>query len=226
MTILYYAHQLVNMLIGSLGLRVERKYPRMPDAPTVPDFLLADCRVLSGREQLLELLPRGGIAAEIGVADGSFSEAILSINQPKRLYLVDAWATARYRAALDHVKVRFSREIEAGTIVIERGMSLDAMQKIPNGSLDWVYIDTNHDFFTTRKELSIAERIVKSNGLIAGHDFCNGNPYKALPYGVIPAVCDFCVERNWAMAYLALSPNGHFSFCLRKSDRSAADGSG
>jgi hypothetical protein len=36
-------------------------------------------------------MPRGGIAAEIGVDQGKFSERILQLAQRQRLYLIDPW---------------------------------------------------------------------------------------------------------------------------------------
>ncbi len=63
---LSHAHSLVNAVLGPLGLQLERKSARMPDAPELPPRLLSGCRVLASREQLFSLLPTQGTAAEVG----------------------------------------------------------------------------------------------------------------------------------------------------------------
>src|SRR5687767_6022213 len=48
--------------------------------------------VLTSRQELLRHLPKGGIAAEIGVADGDYSAAILASAEPRELHLIDPWS--------------------------------------------------------------------------------------------------------------------------------------
>ena len=52
---------------------------------------ISNAKLILTREKLLELLPKGGTVAELGVDNGDFSQKILSINQPEKLYLVDFW---------------------------------------------------------------------------------------------------------------------------------------
>ena len=54
-------------------------------------------------------------------------------------------------------------------------------------------------------------------GLIAGQDFTSGNPVRAVPYSVIEACNEFCVQEGWEYTFLTLEPSGHFSFALAKS---------
>ena len=46
---------------------------------------------LTDRNSLIGSLPQGGVIAEIGVANGEFSEIILDRCKPKLLVLVDCW---------------------------------------------------------------------------------------------------------------------------------------
>src|SRR5438128_2636692 len=62
------------------------------------------------RETLLDHLLKGGVVAEIGVNEGEFSEKILSVCQPKKLVLIDVWASKRYHGGLfEKVKNRFAK---------------------------------------------------------------------------------------------------------------------
>jgi hypothetical protein len=201
--------------LGPLGWELRRIAEPLPQCH-VADLTAArfeHCRVLANREALLASLPTGGVVAEIGVADGDFSEKILQINQPSRLLLIDSWDSERFSSGLEKVQSRFQ---ENTRIIIKRGLSLDVLAALAPRSLDWVYLDTVHDYQTTALELIACEKAVKSNGRIAGHDFCIGNPYSRLPYGVIKAVFEFCRSSNWRFEYITLDGNGYFSFCLAR----------
>jgi predicted O-methyltransferase YrrM len=176
---------------------------------------VAAARVIPTREALLDELPKGGIVAEIGVAGGDFSSEILSRCFVERLHLVDSWMSERYAHELEVVQNRFAREISAGMVEVNRGLSEEVLASFPDSYFDWVYIDSDHGYATTIAELSICSRKVKPGGMIAGHDFCVGNVRKRLPYGVVQAVNDFCVANDWGFTYLTVESHGHFSFCLR-----------
>lgn len=181
-----------------------------------------NCRVLPTRMHLLERLPHGGVVAEIGVAFGDFTMQILKRSKPEKLHLVDAWASDRYQHGLAQIRERFSEEIASGAIEINQGLSTQRLCEFPADYFDWVYIDTDHSYATTRDELRLSAQKVKPGGLIAGHDFTSGNPVRAVPYGVIEACNEFCLQEGWEYAFLTLEPSGHFSFALTKSGAAGA----
>ena len=45
----------------------------------------------NGRQELLHLMPKGGVCAELGVWKGDFSQRILDVTSPRELHLVDPW---------------------------------------------------------------------------------------------------------------------------------------
>ena len=63
---------------------------------------IANLKVVLNRNALLGQLPKNGIAAEIGVNRGDFSERIFTLAQPAELHLVDIWETERYHDGLRH----------------------------------------------------------------------------------------------------------------------------
>jgi hypothetical protein len=175
-----------------------------------------NCKVLPDRGELLHELPRRGVAAEIGVAFGDFTEQILERNNPAKLYLIDSWESRRYQEGLARIEQKFATAIAKNSIEIRRGYSTEKLSEFDDNFFDWVYIDTNHSFDTTWKELQLADRKVKKRGQIAGHDFCTGNAIKPVPYGVVEACAKFCREYGWQYAYVTLESHGHFSFCLER----------
>lgn len=175
-----------------------------------------NCKVIPAREDLLDRLPKNGVAAEIGVAFGDFTREIVARTGATRLHLIDMWSSSRYQAGLEQIQDNFAPLIEAGALVINRGMSTEALAQFPDAYFDWVYIDTDHTYPTTRDELVLCRDKVKTGGRIAGHDFTSGNSVTPWPYGVIEACNEFCVAQNWEYEYLTLESHGHLSFCLRQ----------
>ena len=174
------------------------------------------CKVLPNRAELLKQLKRGAVCAEVGVAFGDFSRQIVETCQPQKLYLIDAWEGARYAPGLATVRQALKAPIASGQIDILQGLSTDVLATLPDGFLDWVYIDTDHSFATTYAELQLAARKVKPDGVIAGHDFTAGNVVKPVVYGVIQACAKFSVEFGWRYRFITLDTGGYFSFALEK----------
>jgi hypothetical protein len=212
----------VSAPLRRLGFKIVRLTPpaRAPELPTWAPELSArhvsECRVLPNREAWLATIPEGSTIAEIGVANGDFSEAILRLSKPDRLYLVDAWHTLRFAPGFERVSLRFGEEIKSGRVEIRRGYSTDVLRMFAHGSLDIVYIDTTHAYALTAEELALCEPLIKPHGRIAGHDYCEVNAVMGQPYGVIQAVHEFCLARNWVFDALSLAPDGHMSFSLRR----------
>lgn len=175
-----------------------------------------NCKVLTDRVALLELLPHNAVVAEIGVAFGDFSQQILEIAQPAKLHLIDAWEGERYGSGLETIETKFAAQIKREQVVVSRGYSTDRLAEFPDDYFDWVYIDTSHSYSTTRDELALAEKKVKRGGLIAGHDFCKGNVVAPVVYGVVQACGEFCLNRGWGYKYLTLETHGDFSFCIER----------
>ena len=195
--------------------------PEPIDIRTSPPRLtsrhIKNLRVVKSRSRLLPLMPSNAIVAEVGVDEGNFSEKILSLTQPKVLHLVDAWGSQRFgEEKFNKVRNRFGAEMERGQVVIHRGISWDELQKFPDGYFDWIYLDTSHTYEGTAKELEVSRLKVKPDGLISGHDYSVGNIKKALPYGVIHAVNEFCIGHDWEMIYLTHEPNRYLSYVLRR----------
>lgn len=176
----------------------------------------AACRVLPDRLALLAALPPGGVVAEVGVAFGDYTAEILRLNQPRKLHLVDVWGSARYQAGLDSITAAHAETIAAGGIEINRGLSVDVLPTFADDYFDWIYIDTDHSYDTTYRELVLGAAKVKPGGFIAGHDFCTGNIIAPWPYGVTEACNQFCVDHGWGYRFLTLESHGHLSFALSR----------
>lgn len=192
------------------------KFEAMP-VPEIRFEHVQNGKLLTNREQLLSLLPQNGVVAELGVDHGDFSRKILDITNPSKLHLVDVWQSERYPEKLFHeVSQKFQKEIVAGKVVINRGLSTEVVSQFPHAYFDWIYIDTAHTYSVTKAELESYVPKMKDGGIIAGHDFIVGEIDVPWKYGVIEAVYEFCSEQGWEIIYLTMERGISPSFAIRK----------
>jgi len=142
------------------------------------------------RQAVLRLLPKRAEGAEIGVWQGDFSARILEVAAPRRLHLIDPWQVrtdplhdaawygskagvdleATYQSVLD----RFAPQRQSGQVVIHRAPSEDAMGALPDGSLDFTYVDGDHAYPAVRTDLELAFAKTRPGGLICVDDHQRG----------------------------------------------------
>lgn len=159
-----------------------------------------------GRNDLPSLCHQLGFqrGAEIGVWKGAFSEK-LCLKNPllKELLCVDPWVS--YPAWLDTKNTlpqeqaeRFMAKAyeEARTrlaplsrCTLIRDFSVEAAKQVPDGSLDFIYIDANHTREAVTADLIAWTPKVRAGGFCAGHDY-RMFPNKPTIH-VIEAVQDF-----------------------------------
>lgn len=135
------------------------------------------------RDRMLGQLPKGAIVAEIGVWEGFFSGRIMEICQPATLHLIDPWLympefanTGFGRKKNEHLMEQKWHDVTARfkdqpQVKVHRGLSEVVLGGMPDGALDWVYIDANHNEPFIGNDLALCLAKVKHDGIIAGDDF-------------------------------------------------------
>lgn len=169
------------------------------------------------KEDILPLLPRGGVAAEVGVFKGGFSQKILEVTDPARLHLIDprpeevssGGVAARGDELHEQVLARFQHRIAAGQVAVHRTASTEAAAQFADECFDWVFLDANHGYEGMRRDLEAFYPKVKHGGYITGHDYTDPKGY-----GVIRAVHELIAARP--VHLVALSTDEYPSFVLRK----------
>lgn len=136
---------------------------------------IPDC----GREDLARLFGSLGFerGAEIGVETGNYAEVLCKANPEGHLICVDPWTP--YKGYRDHVGAekldRFFEEtqqrLEPYDVTFMREFSVPASKQIDDGSLDFVFLDANHDFKHIAEDLCAWVPKVRAGGVVAGHDF-------------------------------------------------------
>lgn len=143
------------------------------------------------RDEFPLLFKRMGykVGAEIGVQKGRFSLRLCQVIPDLHLYCVDPWQSyelnPRGRSSdIQDEYYKMTRDLLAPyNVTFLRMMSMEAIGWVPDGSLDFVYIDGNHDFDFVMEDIINWSRKVRVGGIVSGHDY-----YHFTHSGVIEAV--------------------------------------
>ena len=116
------------------------------------------------------------VGVEIGVEEGFFSEELCRVGL--KVYSVDPWVHSpnwryqRTQVEMDKIYERAKKRLSKypnNTII--RKYSMDAVNDFKDGSLDWVYIDGNHEFRYFAEDIYEWEKKVRKGGIVSGHDY-------------------------------------------------------
>lgn len=132
--------------------------------------------------------------AEIGVYEGYFSQVLLDNIPNLNLLSVDPWHRATIHAGLYAGAVKLLSAYPNSTIL--RGFSVDIAALIPDGSLDFVYIDGDHSYECVKDDISNWAAKVKKGGIVAGDDYYK---FKSGNDGVVMAVDEYVKKYGYKL---------------------------
>lgn len=138
------------------------------------------------------------VGVEIGVLEGDNSKSLLHELNIKKLFLIDVWelysgqdTNYEYKGYnMDQCFKKVIRRFKDNEkVVIMKSKSEDAIWNFKDDSLDFVYIDGNHNYKYVYQDLELWTKKIKHQGIIAGHDiFYVKDVYRA--------VKDWCDDYN------------------------------
>lgn len=114
------------------------------------------------------------VGAEIGVQRGIFSVLLCEAIPGLKLYCIDPWLPYRNMPSVRGSEKCFriaTASLAPYNAILLRKTSQDALEDVPDGSLDFVYIDGLHDFDNVMFDVIEWSKKVRSGGIISGHDF-------------------------------------------------------
>jgi hypothetical protein len=148
------------------------------------------------RRKLLKKMPKNSVCAELGVAEGLFSEEIIKITKPKKLVLIDNWEEKKdfsdtikqkeHDLNYNAVKEKFQFN---PVVQIIKGLT-NSINTFPDNYFDWVYIDADHRYEGVKKDLENCYPKIKPGGYIIGDDYLH-ETYGDYILGVVEAVDEF-----------------------------------
>lgn len=201
----------------------------MQNVPALAQRHVDRARLFADRCAMIEgLRPgSGGAIAEVGVAFGTFSEFLLDTLRPTRFVAIDAfrlheipevWGKpiSSYLDGMTHLnfyRQKFARRPE---VQIESGMSYECLSRLPDQSLDMIYIDASHELEFVKRDAEQAVRKVKRDGTLIFNDYIMFDHLNMGPYGVVPVVNDLVVSQGWLVTGFALQFQMFCDIALRR----------
>ena len=160
-------------------------------------------------ECVAESLPENAILVEIGVWQGRsavfMAEKLCELNKPAKFYLVDSFDGGKILAQaaqglatplLEIVKSHLRSAGVADKITdIIASLSVIAARRFEDRSIDFAFIDADHDYASVRADILAWWPKIKVGGLLAGHD------YKSYWVGVAQAVDELVVHHALDFQY-------------------------
>lgn len=160
--------------------------------------------MLKNRLALIELFRDKGfkVGAEIGVFDGYFSEFMCQTIPGLKLYSIDAWEVYpgyrdhKFESSMRNAEVKARERLALFDVDIIKKFSIEAVKDFADDSLDFVYIDGNHEYKFVKEDIEFWAPKVKRGGIIAGDDYYMT---RAGNLGVIQAANEYTEGGGWEL---------------------------
>jgi Methyltransferase domain len=162
------------------------------------DYILNKYQIKLGREYFIDIPQMVGSVdlaklfaelgfkkgVEIGTDRGEFAEVLCKTIPNLYLNCIDPWKAEAYTPGeqpesgenQDFFDDRYhetSQRLLPYNANIIRLTSMQALNNFEDNSLDFVYIDGNHDFLNVTQDIHYWYRKVHPGGIISGHDYVN-----------------------------------------------------
>lgn len=149
------------------------------------------------RNDLAQLFAELGFkrGAEIGVAEGNYSEILLKANPECELLLVDPWhhysenpqgkSKEKHEFAYRET-LRKTKDYPNARIYTQS--SIDVVRSVDSNTLDFVYVDGNHLYDFVSLDLIMWSNKVRSGGIVSGDDYYALDQKRWVGGGVVEAV--------------------------------------
>lgn len=166
------------------------------------------------------------VVAEIGVALGDFSEVMLKSLEPSEfvafdLFTMHEWESVWGRPAkqifngkthLDFYKDRF-RGSNVRTII---GKSDATLLQFPDQYFDVIYVDADHVYEGVKADAYLSDKKLKPDGTLIFNDYIMYDHAADIPYGVVQAVNELIVGREYQVVGFALEMNMFCDIAIRR----------
>lgn len=178
-------------------------------------------------KKILEIVPKNGIIAEIGVLRGEFSEQIRKTCRPRRFYLIDFWQKQDdIRFLIDpcndgdqmthdeNYKTVLKNYMNDDNIKIIKSSSSLASELFVKNYFDMVFIDASKYAEDVLEDFELWWPLIKTNGLICGSNYENTSDE---PFVEVKQAMDlFCNKYGVFFNYITLDNRSMFAINKRK----------
>lgn len=122
------------------------------------------------------------LGAEVGVKEGRFITYLLRTFPGLRMYAVDPWieqpdGNETYQGwDFEYIYSTYRRSTKPyyDRILELREFSTDAAGMVPDGRLDFAFVDAQHDYHSVRADVEHWQPKIRPGGILCGHDYAPG----------------------------------------------------
>lgn len=138
-------------------------------------------------------------AVEVGTDHGKYAQQLCEGIPGLKLCCVDPWVPyvegteSHTQEEMNQIYEEAINRLIPYNCVIYKNTSMGAVEFFEDNSLDFAFIDGNHEYEHVLEDIQAWYEKVKPGGIIAGHDYKEDSINK---YGVIEAVEKFTTDNN------------------------------
>ena len=189
--------------------------------------LVKDGKLLVDRTDFLRVLQKGLVFAEIRVGMGDFSDKILTTCFPKSLFAIDYFNLHQQSdppepgkfQGMDHeayYKRRFAGAIRDGRVEIFKGRR-DRIAELEDSSIDVAFLGGDYSHGAVRSDLMMLDQKLRPGGMVLVADYIMADYVSGTQYGVVQAVNEFMLEKNYTLAYFVLTSSMFCDVVIKRS---------
>lgn len=119
--------------------------------------------------------------AEIGVLKGEYTQILGQTIPNLKLYAIDPWTeypdyydVSGGQPYFNEIYEEAKQRTSFFDCQLIKKFSMEAVKDFEDESLDFVYIDANHEFIHVAEDIHYWSKKVKKGGIISGHDYRRG----------------------------------------------------
>jgi hypothetical protein len=190
------------MMASRIANLIHKKYNIKTDVIEIPNVTRID---------LAEFLAECGFewGIEVGVAAGRYSEALMKANPALHLGGVDPYTP--YKGYRDYTRLGTFDSLEKQAherldkyprYEFLKMTSMEAVAKVLDESLDFVYIDGNHSEPYVSQDIEAWTTKVRKGGIVAGDDYARikgSGGEDSSNWAVIPAITKYAKDHNYQL---------------------------
>ena len=111
------------------------------------------------------------------------------------------------------------KQIEKGQVEVYPGLSWEMLAKLPDKSIDYLYLDAGHSYEEVVKDIEQVSKKIKETGIIQFNDYTLFDCFAFIPYGVPKAVHEFMLKENYELLFLCLHRQFFCDVVVRKKSQ-------
>ena len=137
----------------------------------------------------------------------------MRVAQPREFHIID----------IDLSQLESRKALAADPVVtLHEQDSATCLATFPDHYFDWIYIDADHSYPAVRRDADIGLRKIKEDGYLVFNDYIFWSHEQMMPYGVVAAVNELCIEQNLVWVYFALHQSMYCDVALRRRPHAKA----